>query len=310
MSTLIFVSFSLLSFGFVPKKRGVYDHMGVSKNSGTPKSSILIGFSIINHPFWGTPIFGNTHLYLPGGISLHWGPSLPSCEWCLRWVRSRRSQGAQLGKQPGGIPRNACRTYEIPWVSQGHGVDDVCHESRVCWLNVFTCSWEFILEALHSTVLLGNCCALIWPHATRGISGYRVLLMRRAQMGKCDLQVLIPNYLASPSNCVQPAGILAAQDAPAQKWMPILRRCFIDVPSWSKLCFNWFVLFVSPVIHMYAHVCTINREIWITDIESQSSWFCSLQDEQWMAFDCFKTRESFDSNDWNVLDGWTLELIL
>ena len=23
---------------------------------------ILIGFSIINHPFWGTPIFGNTHL--------------------------------------------------------------------------------------------------------------------------------------------------------------------------------------------------------------------------------------------------------
>ena len=29
-------------------------HMGVSVNSGTPKSSILIGFSIINHPFWGT----------------------------------------------------------------------------------------------------------------------------------------------------------------------------------------------------------------------------------------------------------------
>ena len=38
-----------------------YD-MGVSKNNGTPKSSILIGFSIINHPFWGTPIFGNNHI--------------------------------------------------------------------------------------------------------------------------------------------------------------------------------------------------------------------------------------------------------
>ena len=36
--------------------------MDVSKNNGTPKSSILIGFSIINHPFWGTPIFGNTHM--------------------------------------------------------------------------------------------------------------------------------------------------------------------------------------------------------------------------------------------------------
>ena len=31
------------------------------KFSGTPKSSILIGFSIINHPFWSTVIVGNTH---------------------------------------------------------------------------------------------------------------------------------------------------------------------------------------------------------------------------------------------------------
>ena len=44
--------------------------MGVSKNNGTPKSSILIGFSIIHYPFWGTPIFGNTQIYYtydPGG---------------------------------------------------------------------------------------------------------------------------------------------------------------------------------------------------------------------------------------------------
>ena len=35
-----------------------YHHLDVSENSGTPKSSILIGFSIINHPFWGkTPYF-------------------------------------------------------------------------------------------------------------------------------------------------------------------------------------------------------------------------------------------------------------
>ena len=36
--------------------------MGVSKNNGTPKSSILIGFSIVNLPFWGTTIFGNTQI--------------------------------------------------------------------------------------------------------------------------------------------------------------------------------------------------------------------------------------------------------
>ena len=34
----------------------------MAENSGTPKSSILIGFSILNHPFWGTSIFGNTHV--------------------------------------------------------------------------------------------------------------------------------------------------------------------------------------------------------------------------------------------------------
>ncbi len=40
----------------------LFFQMGVSKNRGTPKSSILIEFSIINHPFWGTTIFGNTQM--------------------------------------------------------------------------------------------------------------------------------------------------------------------------------------------------------------------------------------------------------
>ena len=39
------------------------NYMGVSENSGTSKSSILIGFSIINHPFWGTHIFGETPIW-------------------------------------------------------------------------------------------------------------------------------------------------------------------------------------------------------------------------------------------------------
>ena len=49
----LFSSIVLLSFS----------HMGVSKNRGTPKSSILIRFSIINHPFLGTTIFGNIHCF-------------------------------------------------------------------------------------------------------------------------------------------------------------------------------------------------------------------------------------------------------
>ena len=47
----------------------VLQYMDVSENSGTPKSSILIGFSIVNHPFWGTPIFGNTHIHLHSNLS-------------------------------------------------------------------------------------------------------------------------------------------------------------------------------------------------------------------------------------------------
>ena len=34
------------------------------KNRGTPKSSILVRCSIINHPFWGTPIPGTPHMCL------------------------------------------------------------------------------------------------------------------------------------------------------------------------------------------------------------------------------------------------------
>ena len=44
--------------------RGDVD-MVVSWNRGTSKSSILVGFSLINQPFWGTPISGNTHMWIP-----------------------------------------------------------------------------------------------------------------------------------------------------------------------------------------------------------------------------------------------------
>ena len=42
---------------------GWFNHqLDVSENSCIPKSSILIGFSIINHPFRGTTILGNHQL--------------------------------------------------------------------------------------------------------------------------------------------------------------------------------------------------------------------------------------------------------
>ena len=39
-------------------------YMVVSWNRGTPKSSILMRFSLINHPYWGSPINGTPHMYI------------------------------------------------------------------------------------------------------------------------------------------------------------------------------------------------------------------------------------------------------
>ena len=57
-----------------------------------PKSSTFTGFSIINHPFWGTHIFGNTHIG-----SLHCLFFVEKCcgrfsinraaDWCLLFER-------------------------------------------------------------------------------------------------------------------------------------------------------------------------------------------------------------------------------
>jgi hypothetical protein len=42
-------------------KQNQYQYMEVSSNRGTPKSSILVGISIVNHPLWDIPISGNPH---------------------------------------------------------------------------------------------------------------------------------------------------------------------------------------------------------------------------------------------------------
>ena len=51
------------------------DHLGVEPKIGgkPPKSSILIGFSIINHPFWGfPPIFGSTPISVNSNPTWFW----------------------------------------------------------------------------------------------------------------------------------------------------------------------------------------------------------------------------------------------
>ena len=68
--TMVLVCSNLDGLWWIPSSEGPVESLvgwlpdlGVSKNYGIPKSSILIRFSTINHPFWGTPIFGNTQIY-------------------------------------------------------------------------------------------------------------------------------------------------------------------------------------------------------------------------------------------------------
>ena len=49
--------FSWLANGYTYMYIYILWYVGVSKNRGTPKSSILMGFSIINHPFWETSMY-------------------------------------------------------------------------------------------------------------------------------------------------------------------------------------------------------------------------------------------------------------
>ena len=65
----------------------VYIYMEVSWNRDTPKSSTLMGFSLINRSFGGTPIYGNPHLHQRWKWRLaRW----PTAWWILCWMPQNR----------------------------------------------------------------------------------------------------------------------------------------------------------------------------------------------------------------------------
>ena len=47
-------------------------YLSIYRCSVTPKSSIFIGFDMINHPFWGTAIYGNPHLRIWDTTEIKW----------------------------------------------------------------------------------------------------------------------------------------------------------------------------------------------------------------------------------------------
>ena len=98
--------------------------LGDSVNGGTPKSSILIGFSIINHPFCGTPIFGNTHLSPSRKVRTLFWPPVPHQHHGGE-VKCLSSHGAEPALPPGvSGKRLSPRTTRL----------DVLVEVRINWL--------------------------------------------------------------------------------------------------------------------------------------------------------------------------------
>ena len=103
-----------------------YIDMGVSKIKGTPKSSILIGFSTINHPFWGIPIFWkhpyiNTKpIFLSSTLCFTWTTRALDGGASSTWVEISRFRGLRVAvKGTPCLPVIGLGTYSwlIQWLS-------------------------------------------------------------------------------------------------------------------------------------------------------------------------------------------------
>ena len=97
-------------------------YMGVSENRGTPKSSIWIGFSIINHPFWGTPILGNPHIgqwlglweSLPDGFRK--GNTRPQDSKILRSLQKNPTEHERMSPKKGACFKRFKRKVDLPTI--------------------------------------------------------------------------------------------------------------------------------------------------------------------------------------------------
>ena len=106
--------------GTIPEAcwQGVFEDLGVSINGGTPKSSIFIAFSFINHPFWGRK---------PPFLGLRWSQHL-----CQPMTFSRAWPGRGMSWPS---PRNPRARDDGPWLRQlDAGASELLHA-----LDVFVC---------------------------------------------------------------------------------------------------------------------------------------------------------------------------
>ncbi len=142
--------------------RGVSDTVSMwvfPKIGVPPKSWILIGFSIINHPFWGTPIFGNTHMNI-----VQQKPCFPWSSFHHAWKESR--DGRNMISRTRDCRKKTTRCPTVFVVSSNlvvdlggrtGGLDFVymiwCQKCRKLWVELM---FEFPLIILNNYDWKGN----------------------------------------------------------------------------------------------------------------------------------------------------------
>ena len=101
--------------------------MDISKNNGTPKSSSLIGFSIINHQFLGTPILGNTHVTFPN-LNLILGKQ--KIEFFLMWYPDARDPENSIKlDQTAGLSSQFIQLHDFDSIRISMGTSSLhCHD--------------------------------------------------------------------------------------------------------------------------------------------------------------------------------------
>ena len=142
--------------------------MGVSKNNGTPKSSILIVFSIINLPFWGTPIFGNTHI---GKKTSKW--QLSGGYVCLTVFAEKIPKKTTWQTELAELKQTLFKKYAHPVFSQNHV--EVCCDLPSSLRHLTSWKKKNVPKALHGST---GFCKRWWKLTNLGSSqGWNLLVV-------------------------------------------------------------------------------------------------------------------------------------
>ena len=133
--------------------------MGVSLNGGTPKSSILIWFSIINPPICGYPAFLETPTFCVEITSTlsHPRGSTISCNG--RWGRGLISDLKTVGSQVVFFPKTQEKTgsFFSRWDFPPLGFNQNCI-AMICFANT---SWYEAISSMNVNPLMG-CVVVVW----------------------------------------------------------------------------------------------------------------------------------------------------